>query len=74
MNKNSKLIALLTAALVTSAPLSANAASFSDNVFSWPTDYKSQKASEAKSTLDDNIKNFEIKKPAKNKTQTQKRK
>lgn len=74
MNKNSKLIILLTAALITSTPLAANAANLSDGIFSWPTDYKSQKASEVRSKFDGTIQNLEIKKPAKNKTQSPKRK
>jgi hypothetical protein len=74
MKTNTKLIALTTATLIALAPTTASAMSFSDNVFSWPTDYKSEKASTATSTFDGKVKNLEIKEPAKNKTQTPKRK
>ena len=74
MNTNKKLIALTTAALIALAPTTASAVTFSDSVFSWPTDYKSQKASEATSTFDGKVKNLEIKKPASEKTKDKKRK
>ena len=74
MKTNTKLIALTTATLIALAPVSANAMSMSDGVFSWPTDYKTQKVSEATSTFDGNVKNLEIKKPASDKTNNTKRK
>lgn len=74
MNAKVKLIALTTATLIALAPTTASAMSFSDNVFSWPTEYKTEKTSEAISTFGGNTQNFKIKKPAKNKTQTPKRK
>ena len=74
MKTNTKLIALTTATLIALAPITANAMSMSDGVFSWPTDYKSQKTSEATSTFDGKVQKLEIKKPAKDKTQNTKRK
>jgi len=74
MNTKAKLISLTAATLIALAPTTASAMSLSDNVFSWPTDYKSEKASTATSTFDGKVKNLEFKEPAKNKTQTQKRK
>lgn len=74
MNTNKKLIALTTATLIAFAPISANAMSLSDNVFSWPTEYKTQKTSTATSTFDGNAKKLDVKQPAKNKSQTPKRK
>ncbi len=74
MNTHAKLIALTTATLIALAPTSASAMNMSDCVFSWPTDYKSQKASEATSTFDGKIKNLKIEKPTKDKTPTIKRK
>lgn len=74
MTTKTKLIALTTATLIALAPVSASAMSMSDGVFSWPTDYKSEKVSTATSTFDGNVKNLEIKKPAKDKTQNKNRK
>ena len=74
MKTNTKLIALTTATLIALAPVSASAMSMSDGVFSWPTDYKTQKVSEATSTFDGNVKNLEIKKPKQDKTKNTKRK
>ena len=74
MNTNKKLIALTTATLIALAPTTASALTFSDNVFSWPTDYKSEKASTATSTFDGNVKNLEIKKSKQDKTKNTKRK
>lgn len=74
MNTNKKLIALTTATLIALAPVSANAFSMSDGVFSWPTEYKNEKASTATSTFDGNVKNLEIKKETSDKTKNTKRK
>ncbi len=74
MKTNTKLIALATATLIALAPTTASAMSMSDGVFSWPTDYKSQKTSEAISTFDGKVKNPETSKPAQDKTQNTKRK
>lgn len=74
MNTKTKLIALTTATLIAVAPTTASAMSFSDNVFSWPTDYKTEKTSTATSTFDGNAKKLDVKQPSKNKTQAQKRK
>lgn len=74
MKTKTKIAAILTATLITLAPVSANAASFSDGVFSWPTDYKSQKASKATSTFDGKVKNLKTKQTDKNKPSKAKRK
>jgi len=74
MKTNTKLIALTTATLIALAPVSANAMNLSDGVFSWPTDYKTQKVSQATSTFDGNVKNLEIKKPTSDKAKTTKNK
>ena len=74
MKTNTKLIALATATLIALAPTTASAMSLSDSVFSWPTEYKTQKTSTATSTFNGVSKKLEIKEPAKNKTPTPKRK
>lgn len=74
MNTKTKLIGLSTATLIALAPITASAMSFSDNVFSWPTEYKTQKTSTATSTFNGNAKKLDVKEPSKNKAQTPKRK
>lgn len=74
MKPITKLIALATATLIAFAPITASAANLSDGVFSWPTDYKSAKISEASSTFDGNTQKLKIKTPTKTKTQKAKRK
>ena len=74
MKTNTKLIALATATLIALAPTTASAMSLSDNIFSWPTEYRTEKTSTATSTFDGNVKNLKVKKPADTKTQTPKRK
>lgn len=72
MNIKSKILTLTTAILIAFAPTTASAMSnLSDGIFSWPTDYKAQKAAKSTSKLDgkvaDRVKNLEIKKPVQNK-------
>ena len=74
MKPNAKLLAITTVTLIALAPTTASATSFSDGVFSWPTDYKSQKVFEAKSTFEGSIKNLSPKKTSNKKTQIKKRK
>jgi len=74
MKTNTKFIALATATLIALAPVSANAFSMSDGVFSWPTEYKDRKASEAISTFDGNTKKLETKNPKQDTTNNTKRK
>jgi len=72
MNTKTKLIALSTATLIALAPTTASAMSLSDNIFSWPTEYKTQKSSTATSTFDGKVKNLEIKKPKSDKNKKRK--
>jgi len=74
MTMKTKLIALKTATLIAIAPTTASAMSLSDNIFSWPTEYRTAKTSEATSTFDGKLQKLEIKTPTKTKTQKAKRK
>jgi len=74
MTTKVKIITAITAGLIAMAPASVSAASFSDGVFSWPTDYKTEKQSQATSTFDGTVRNLDAKDADGDKAKPEKRK
>jgi len=59
-----RILTLVAAIAFALAPTAASAGSISDSIFSWPTDYKDQRSSEAVSTFDGKTEKPEIKTPS----------